>query len=377
MIDSKILNEILPVPELEELRDQKVAELQDQGFVITNFNSGGVFYHILMIACKMRIELAQLARTIVGGGFVSHADGAWLELKSADYSKRRKAAVKTQGYVTVSRTQPGEAVKIGKGQIFKTIKDINGDELRYFVLETTTLQKDALAVNVVVEAEKEGARYNVPTGQISRSLTHIEGIDGVSNPDDWIIREGADVEEDEGLRERTLRAWSELSTQPIAAKYQNVCEGVPGVLFVTVHDLHPRGQGTIDIVVTGTAGEATEGLLEEVRSAAASIAGPYDDILVKSSVTVRQDVAVTVTVPASLYAEGLEGKAASVITELMQIRRGRALNELTHADIIYTLKGRLDEIRNVKVTTPATDLALDSDKVIIPGEITVTVQKVG
>ncbi|TCL43230.1 baseplate J/gp47 family protein [Harryflintia acetispora] len=377
MIDSKILDEILPVPELEELRDQRVAELQEQGFAITNFNSGGVFYHLLMIACKMRIELAQLARTIVGGGFVSHANGAWLELKSADYSKRRKAAVKTQGYVTVSRKQPGEAVKIGKGQIVKTIKDINGDELRYFVLETTTLQKDALAVNVVVEAEKEGARYNVPTGQISRSLTHIEGIDEVTNPDGWIIREGADVEEDEGLRERTLRAWSELSTQAIAAKYQNVCEGVPGVLFVTVHDLHPRGQGTIDIVVTGTAGEATEGLLEDVREAAASIAGPYDDILVKSSVTVQQDVAVTVTVPISLYAEGLEGKAASVITELMQIRRGRALNELTHADIIYTLKGRLDEIRNVKVTTPATDLSLDSDKVIIPGEITVTVQKVG
>ena len=49
MIDKKILDEVLPVPELEELADQKITELKEEGFVVTNFSSGGIFYHLLMI----------------------------------------------------------------------------------------------------------------------------------------------------------------------------------------------------------------------------------------------------------------------------------------------------------------------------------------
>ena len=48
-----------------------------------------------------------------------------------------------------------------------------------------------------------------------------------------------------------------------------------GVLFAQADCLHPRGQGTVDVIVTGTAGEATEGLLNDVRKAGAPIAGPY------------------------------------------------------------------------------------------------------
>ena len=151
---------------------------------------------------------------------------------------------------------------------------------------------------------------------------------------------------------------------------------MPGVLFVNVHDLHPRGQGTIDIIVTGTAGQATEGLLEDVRKAANSIRGPYDDILVMSSTTIEQDVAVTITVSELIDSTGIEERAASVISELLQIRKGRNLNELTHADIIFELKDKLPDIRNVKVTVPEEDVFLDSDKVIILGEVTVTARRV-
>ena len=40
MIDKKTLDAVLPVPSLEELRDAKVEELKNEGFVITNFHSG-------------------------------------------------------------------------------------------------------------------------------------------------------------------------------------------------------------------------------------------------------------------------------------------------------------------------------------------------
>ena len=158
-----------------------MAELTAQGFVITNFGSGGVFNTLLMIVLRGRIELIKLLRAVLNNVFVSHAQGMWLELKAADFSKRRKPAVKTRGVITVSRALPGEAIRVTKGHVFKTEQDINGEELRFVVAQDTVLQQNALSVAVPVEAETEGARYNVPQGQISKSLIHIAGIDTVSN----------------------------------------------------------------------------------------------------------------------------------------------------------------------------------------------------
>ena len=62
-------------------------------------------------------------------------DAAWLELKATDYGKTRKQPVKAQGVVTVNRADASEAVTIPKGYTFKTLKDINGDELRYVVTD--------------------------------------------------------------------------------------------------------------------------------------------------------------------------------------------------------------------------------------------------
>ncbi|WP_270815161.1 baseplate J/gp47 family protein [Hungatella effluvii] len=377
MINEKVLDEVLPVPELEELRDKKIEELKQEGFVITNFASGGIFYHLLMIVCRVRIELVQLLRVVLNNMFISHAQDVWVELKAADFSKKRKAAVKTQGYITISRDTPGEAVRIAKGYIFKTDQDINGEELRFFATEQAVLQRDALVGTVVVEAEKEGARYNVGPGQIKKCLIHLDGIDKIENLKDWIIKEGADIEDYESLRSRTLGAWAELSTLPIRDKYKNVCESVPGVLFVNVHDQHPRGQGTIDIIVTGTAGTATEGLLSDVKTAADSIKGPYDDILVKSSLTVSQDIVVEITINQNLSTDGMVEKAKAAIAQYMQIRKGRTLNELYLFDVACAVKNVIEgtyPYKNIRVTTPAEDVILETDKVIILGTCEVTLK---
>ena len=375
MIDKSILDEVLPVPDMDTLRDKKITELQEAGFVITNFHSGGIFYTMLMIVLRVKIELIQLLRTVLNNLFVSHATGVWLDLKMADYSKKRKKAQKTQGLVTVSRLDAeGEAVKIPKGTVFKTVQDINGEELRFFALEAAVLQKGAQTVEVPVEAEIEGTRYNVPQEQITRTLTYLGEI-SVSNARDWITREGSDTEDDESARTRTLRSWSELAQRAIEDTFVNTAESVPGVLFAQADCLHPRGQGTVDVIVTGTAGEATEGLLNDVRKAVAQIAGPYDNILVKSSVTVPQDIAVTVTVSNAPDNSQIENRVRTILTGLLAVRKGRRLHELTCSDINLAIRSGCDTVTNAVVTVPATDVRLSRDKVIIPGTISVTVER--
>ncbi len=66
MIDKAILDEVLPVPELETLKEEKIAELKEEGFAITNFHSGGVFYTLLLIVLRIKIEFTELC------GRVSH-----------------------------------------------------------------------------------------------------------------------------------------------------------------------------------------------------------------------------------------------------------------------------------------------------------------
>lgn len=375
MIEETILDEILPVPDLKESKEEIVKELSEEGFVITNFNSGGIFHTLLMIVLQVRIELVKLLRVVLNHMFVKHADGTWLELKAAEFSKTKKQPVKTRGYVTLSREKPGEAVRIPKATVFKTQKDINGDELRYFSLEDTVLLQDNLAVNVLIEAEKAGSRYNVPVKQISRCLVHLEGIDDIKNGEGWITREGSDREDEESFRSRTLNAWAELSSRPIALKYKNVCEAVDGVLYVQVDDLHPRGQGTIDIIVTSTAGEATDALLAAVTEAAESIRGEYDNILVKSSVTVTQDITLILTLPELISSDGIQERATAILIDYFKISKNRTLNELIQLDLLYRLKSGIPEIKNVKITEPSGDMMLDNGKVILLGNVNITIEK--
>ena len=377
MIDNEILDQVIPVPDLMELKDRKIQELADEGFSITNFHSGGVFYTLMLILLRIQIELLNLGRTILNQMFVSHATGVWLDLKMADYSKSRKQAQKAQGTVTVSRAEKdGEAVKIPKGHIFKTTKDINGDELRFVAMEETTLQKGAASVEVPVEAEAEGSRYNVPEAQFTRTLTYLGEVT-ITNGKNWLTREGSDTEDDESARERTLRSWSELALVPLRDTYINVCSAIAGVLYVTVKDQHPRGQGTVDIIITSEAGAATGELLELCRTACEEVREPDTDIQVKSAEIVTQDIAATVTVSGSLSQDGLAERVETAVNDLLKLRnRDVALNELTHADIIHKIKSDVAVVRNVTITTPAADVTLDAEKVIMAGTITVTVRGV-
>lgn len=375
MIDKEILDIILPVPDLMDLKEEKIAELKKEGFVITNFHSGGVYYTMLMIVLRIKIELIQLARTILNNMFISHASGVWLDLKMADYSKKRKKAQKTQGIITVSRLdEEGEAVKIPKGHVFKTMRDINGDELRFFSQCATILQKGASSVDVPVEAETEGIRYNVPAGQITRSLTYLGNLD-INNRADWITQEGSDTEDDESARTRTLRSWSELARRAIEDSFINAAESVPGVLFAQADCNHPRGQGTVDVIVTGTAGEATEGLLEAVRVEVEKIAGPYDNLLVKSSVTVKQNITITVTTTDTSTDAEISLYLKTILSELLTVRKGRKFYELNLSDINHAIRSKYSSATNVKVIAPEQDVKLEKDKVIILGEVTVTVKR--
>lgn len=377
MIDEEILDKVCPIPDEDETMEEIKGKLGEEGFIINNFNKGGIFYIIIRIFVLIYIDIKRLTRSIINNLFIKHAEGDWLEIKVADVGKKRKEAIKTRGYVTLYRDDYQNALQITKGHMFKTLPDVNGKELKFYVLDTTVIGAGEKSGKVLVEAESPGTGYNVSTGKITVSMIHLDGVVSVSNEEGWLYEEGADIEDLEDLRTRAEDAWSELAERTTDEKLINVSKKVSGVLDVRVDAQHPRGQGTTDIIITSTSGEATQELLKKVENATAYLKGNYDDFLYKSSTIVNVDIKLTLYIAKDASTDGVQQTAEKTIEKFMQLSSREELNCLYMDDIRYALKSDIETYKRAEISSPDGDIELDKGKVIMLGGIEVIVKNVG
>ena len=375
MIDENIMEKIIPIPDEDEEMEKVQGELEDEGFPITNFKKGGIFYHLCRMLVTIYIELKELARVIVNSCFIRHAEGDWLKIKAADYSKQQKEAKAAKGYVTIYRNEYNNALQVTKGHCFKTEPDAGGKELKFYCCENTVIDAGEPVGRVLVEAEAPGTFYNIAPGRISISMIHLDGMDYVTNEEDWLFEEGAEEEDLEDLRDRCMSSWAELATRTIEEKLRNAAKSVPGVLDARIDAQHPRGQGTVDVIVTGAAGEASPELIRRVGEAIEPLKGNYEDYLVKSSEVVRQAFELVVYLAEDAATDGVDAQAVKLIEEMMALTRGE-MNTLYRDSIIQVLSTKIDNYRKTDILQPSGDMLLGQDKVIMAGDINVTVRNV-
>lgn len=375
MIDESIMEKIIPIPDEDEEMENVQGELEDEGFPITNFKKGGIFYHLCRMLVTIYIELKELARTIVNSCFIKHAEGDWLKIKAADYSKQQKEAKKAKGYVSIYRSEYNNALQVTKGHCFKTEPDAGGKELKFYCCENTVIDAGEPLGMVLVEAEEAGTYYNIAPGRITISMIHLDGVDYVTNEEDWLFEEGAEEEDLEDLRDRCMSSWAELATRTIEEKLRNAAKSVTGVLDARIDAQHPRGQGTVDVIVTGAAGEASPELIRKVGEAIEPLKGNYEDYLVKSSEIVRQDFELVVYLAEDAATDGVDAQAEKLIEDMMALTRGE-MNTLYRDSIIQVLSTKIEEYRKTDILQPPDDMVLEQDKVIMAGDITVTVRNV-
>ena len=375
MIDESIMEKIIPIPDEDEEMENVQGELEDGGFPITNFKKGGIFYHLCRMLVTIYIELKELARTIVNSCFIKHAEGDWLKIKAADYSKQQKEAKKAKGYVSIYRSEYNNALQVTKGHCFKTEPDAGGKELKFYCCENTVIDAGESVGRVLVEAEEAGTYYNIAPGRITISMIHLDGVDYVTNEEDWLFEEGAEEEDLEDLRDRCMSSWAELATRTIEEKLRNAAKSVPGVLDARIDAQHPRGQGTVDVIVTGAAGEASPELIRKVGEAIEPLKGNYEDYLVKSSEIVRQDFELVVYLAEDAATDGVDAQAEKLIEDMMALTRGE-MNTLYRDSIIQVLSTKIEEYRKTDILQPPDDMVLEQDKVIMAGDITVSVRNV-
>lgn len=149
------------------------------------------------------------------------------------------------------------------------------------------------------------------------------------------------------------------------------------MLYADVNQLHPRGQGTVDIIITSTAGAASEELIAEVTEAVEAVKGEYDNLLVKSATTISQDINVIATLPALASDEGVESRIRYAIDQYFKVSTNRKLNELILLDILCAVREEVPVLKNIKITAPTDDIFLDMGNVILMGNLTVAIEREG
>ena len=211
-----------------------------------------------------------------------YSSGAWLDLHAESVGLARKDATRAAGLVRFLRGSASSGnIPIASGRIMRTLPDGTGTVYRYITTENAVLPADADYVDVPAEAEEYGAGANAAVGQICELVTPVSGIAGVTNSADWLTSEGADKEKDAQLQERIRLHWLGLNGC-IKYAYMGWALSVPGVISVEILDRHPRGQGTVGVVIRGSAAMPTDALLQRVRDAIAPEAPINDDWYVVS-----------------------------------------------------------------------------------------------
>jgi phage-related baseplate assembly protein len=243
-----------------------------------NLNKG-VIRGLIKIYAWGKWQIYTLFERLLKQSMPHYSAGEWLDLHAQSVGLQRKQATKAYGNVNFYRRESagiGGNIVVPAGRIVRTLPDGKGEIYRYVTTAAAVLPTGAEYTAVPVEAEEYGSAANAGVGQISELVTPVVGIGAVANAADWLTAEGADVEDDAGLIERITLRW--LGNNGVTKyAYKAWALSVPGVISVEILDQHPRGQGTVGIVVRGSAVLPTEALLERVREAIAPEAPINDD----------------------------------------------------------------------------------------------------
>jgi len=252
-----------------EIVDDLIKELTEKT-PFTNFNPSAAIRNLLEVIASPIAQFYQLLQTVIGQSWVQTATGEWLDLKVREVGIMRNPAIKTQIYLTFSKSSPAvQNIIIPAGTICKTLKDAVGNEYRFYTIEEGILEVGNNSVIVLSEAENPGSSYNVGPNTITKIVTSVSGVDAVTNIDvaegeSYLKREGSDSESDEQLRQRAIGVWDALGIGGDRTAYQTWALSVPGVVAATILDDFPFGPGTVGIVIVGSNGAPTPQLINEV-----------------------------------------------------------------------------------------------------------------
>ncbi len=339
------------------------AEYAAKGFLPAHLNlNRGPARGLIELGNFSRHRLYQDIAALLQQAFPFTATEKWLDYHAAQILVTRKPALQATGTIIFSRKNPGGNLKIPKGRLVKTKPDGLGEVYRFVTTAEAIMADGSLTVEAPVIAETYGQASNVTAGAICEIVTATSGVDAVTNSADWLLTEGADEEGDESLRRRYVLAWKSISGLN-KYFYESLAMSVPGVDSVQVNDRHPRGQGTVDVIITGAAVMPTGNLIAKVAALIEAERPQIDDALVLApkpveavlklclKITDGNHEAITLEIENRLRAL-FEPSRKDYGVKLLKIGEDLTLSRL-HSECL-----KVSGVKSVVIESPAGDVAV-------------------
>ena len=358
----------------EELITQ-ISTYQSQGILpgVINFNRG-IFRGLIELWAFGLSKLYLYIEELLLQAYAITATDSYLDKHCEQVGLTRFKATKTTGVVTFERTSLDSNVLIPKNTIVQTKVDSNGDTIQFQTIEEIIIAEWQSHASAKIESMIFGSIGNVPPFSIIEIVTPIQGVTEVYNESDWIINEGINDETDDQLRQRYILAWQGLGGCNIAA-YEAWVYSIQGVLSCKVITGHPRGQGTIDIIVLGIAGLPSKQLINSINTKIESEKPINDDVLVKGPTPISCNIKAKIIVK-----EGFDPNDRVLLAKNKII----ALFDYSHADslkigeslkmdrLIYEIMSA-GGIDSIEWDSPNTDIVVPVDGLAILDSIQINV----
>ena len=349
---------------IELINQIKILQQNELLPAVLNFNRG-IFRGLIEVWAygleRLYNYIAQMMEQI----FPITASGEYLDKHCDQIGLQRIKATKTLGWVCFTRDHANNTIIIPKDTIVQTKIDNTGNQIQFKTIEKSVIAANQKNCKTQVECLNYGYIGNVPGLSITEISTPIQDVT-VLNNSDWIISEGIDDENDEQLKNRYVLAWKGISGCNISA-YKSWVYSEKGVLSCEIITGHPRGQGTIDIIVLGMAGMPSNDLINRIQNTI-NIKKPLNDnVLVKSPNAIDCNINLNVQLKNGYDESSTIIEIKNQILALFDYSNENCLKigETLYLDrLIYVIMatGKVDSIDWV---SPTTDIQVQKDELVI------------
>lgn len=351
------LAELLKAKSRDEVLQLVLAEMADprHAFPLTDVGVGSVWRTIVEGDVQALADLYAFLPALARSGFADLASGDWLDLHAQSfYQLERKPSVFAEHTITLTAQSGFGPYDIPVNQLW-----VLAQPDKRFVNTTGGILLSGSSLSLRVRAESPGSEYNVAEGAINSLITALPGVT-VTNGAGSLVIAGANVESDESLRRRLKLRWPAMGVGGPRALYEMwALEASESVTKVNVKDWHPRGEGTLDVILWGDGGIGSEDV--------AIVAAYIDerkmayDVRVAAAATVTQDLTGTVNVEAGTLTQAEVEIQANLDALQAELPIG---GTLYRAELFQRIQDAAGVINTV-LTLPAADVELDDEEAAV------------
>lgn len=291
--------------------------------------------------------------------FAQTAAGTYLDYHGSMRDLQRRPASRATGKIrfrlTAERTVD---IAVPAGTVCTAAETV-----RYETLEDAVIPAGSLYADVAAQASLAGASGNAQPDTIVHMTLPPVGVGACTNPQ--AFSGGADEEDDESFRERILQSFRRLPNGSNTAFYRQRALQTAGVAAVRVLPRN-RGRGTVDLVISATAGVPDEKLLESLSRELNEERELAVDVAVLAPQTVTVDIGAQLTVAEGYDAEAVLSAAQQAVRALFDgSLLGCSVYRARIGNVLYTVPG----VENYRLLSPAEDVAVGPGELPVLGQL--------